>query len=170
MFTVSCGTLETDQNVFYSNYTTLEGSTVTFWCTGGQMSAETFTSKCSRNGSWVPNPISQCTALHDQSSTYYPTPQCHDLMSVNGDLAFLSIIQWISWCSYCNLYSLTWYHVFWIVAIDGGERSDQSVAIAGGFLGVLAVILLMLLALMGIVILVKRGAQNRHNFRYNSIV
>ena len=57
---VSCGTLEGNKTVHYSSYNTLEGSTVTFWCTDLQLS---HTSVCHKNASWVPDPISQCADL-----------------------------------------------------------------------------------------------------------
>ena len=41
-----------------------------------------------------------------------------------------------------------------------GERSNKTVTVAGGFLGALVVILLMLLSAVGIVIFVKKGIQN----------
>ena len=58
IYAVSC---EMPKGVHYSNFTsTLEGSTVTFWCTNVQLSV---ISVCYKNASWIPDPISQCAAL-----------------------------------------------------------------------------------------------------------
>ena len=66
----SCGPPpESEKTVHYLNYnSTLEGSTVTFWCTDIQLN--TFVSVCHKNASWVPDPVSQCATL--QLGTHVP--------------------------------------------------------------------------------------------------
>ena len=72
------------------------------------MGTDVFTSRCFRNASWVPDPISQC--------------------AVDGE--------------------------------RGISHKSQTVTITGSLFGVLAAIMLILLAVVGIVIFVKKGAQN----------
>ena len=60
---VSCGTPETHDSVNYSSYnSTVEGATVTFWCSNNNITKE-FISKCSRNASWTPDPVRQCSDI-----------------------------------------------------------------------------------------------------------
>lgn len=63
---VSCGELESHDNVHYSSdgNSTLEGSTVMFWCTDHDalFGSNTSLSVCHKNGSWIPDPVSQCTS------------------------------------------------------------------------------------------------------------
>ena len=69
-FTVSCGTPETHKTVHYSSYnSTLEGATISFQCTD-VFHFEEFTSVCLSNASWVPDPISLCTALSHRSGSH----------------------------------------------------------------------------------------------------
>jgi hypothetical protein len=62
MIIASCGTPEIHNSVNYSNYnSTLEGAIVSFWCTDMPFQAEEFISVCTRNASWIPDPIRQCS-------------------------------------------------------------------------------------------------------------
>ena len=80
------------------------------------MGTDVFTSKCFRNASWVPDPISQC--------------------AVNGE--------------------------------KGVSHKSQTVTITGSLFGVLAVIVLLLLAaVVGTVIFVKKGAQTYTVYKYS---
>ena len=72
------------------------------------MGTDIFISKCFRNASWIPDPISQC--------------------AIDGE--------------------------------RGKSHKSQTVTITGSLFGVLAVIVLILLAIVGTVIFVKKGAQN----------
>ena len=68
---VSCGALEADENVHYSSYnSTLEGSSILFRCTDMPDQDEEFTSVCQTNASWIPDPVSQCTALSLRSGNH----------------------------------------------------------------------------------------------------
>ena len=55
---VSCGALETDENVHYSsNNSTLEGSSILFQCTDMPDQDKEFTSVYQKNASWIPDPV-----------------------------------------------------------------------------------------------------------------
>jgi hypothetical protein len=110
LFTVSCGPLETNElnELFSLDNSTLEGSTISFQCKYEQMGTDIFTSKCLRNATWIPDPISQCARDGER----------------------------------------------------GRSHKSQTVTITGSLFGVLAAIVLMLLAVVGIVLYVKKGAQN----------
>ena len=85
LLAVSCGPPpETDKTVHYLNYnSTLEGSTITFWCTDIQLN--TFISVCHKNASWIPDPVSQCATLQLGTHAYHVyANKIHDLISTKN--------------------------------------------------------------------------------------
>ena len=86
--TASCGPPpESEKTVHYLNYnSTLEGSTVSFWCTDIQLN--TFISVCHKNASWIPDPVSQCATLQlGTHASHVYANKIHDLISTKK-LAF----------------------------------------------------------------------------------
>ena len=108
---MSCGPLdETNENVLFFNQQLHLGRINNFISVYER--ADIFTSRCFRDASWVPDPISQC--------------------AVDGE--------------------------------RGISHKSQTLAITGSLFGVLAVIMLILLAVVGILIFFKKGAQNLYQY------
>jgi hypothetical protein len=87
MIIASCGTPEIHNSVNYSSYnSTLEGATVSFWCTNVSFQAEEFISVCMKNASWTPDPIRKCSG-----SNFNLTPGIYNEMIMLESIKVMSM-------------------------------------------------------------------------------